>query len=72
MDISRALTLILCIFPILFSLFFNRAKIFCQKVNFKIKKLSDIGGFQWPEVREKKEVKSTDFYILLSVCSQNI
>jgi hypothetical protein len=34
--------------------FFNKAK-FCQKENskFKIKKLSAIGGFEPPQVREK-------------------
>ncbi len=41
-------------FPYPFHPFFYRAKFFCQKVNLKIKKLSDIGGFQWPEVEGKK------------------
>jgi hypothetical protein len=41
------------------------------KLNFKISKIvSDIGGFQSPEVREKKSKKTPDFYIWFSVCSQ--
>jgi hypothetical protein len=68
MDISSALTLIICIFPILSSLFLIGQKKNCQKANFKIKKLSDIGGFQWPEVRGKKEVKINRFlYFVFSV-----
>jgi hypothetical protein len=37
-------------------------------VNFKIKKLSDIGGFQWPEVREKKEVRINRFFKFFFQC----
>jgi hypothetical protein len=41
---------------------------------FKSQKLSDLGGFQPPEVRKKQEVKITSYLSTLwfSVCSQNI
>ncbi len=49
--------------------FFIKAK-FCQKENskFNIKKLSAIGGFEPPQVREKV-VKTAWFYLFI-VCSQ--
>jgi hypothetical protein len=44
---------------------------FHQKVKFKIQKSSDFGVFQSPEMREKKVVKITRFYVWFLVCSQD-
>jgi hypothetical protein len=47
---------------------------FCQKEKLKIKfqKLSNFGGFQFPEMKKEKEYKWRDFNTWLSICTQNI